>query len=307
MQFMIDDNGIKGTFSELKDIQRDMKSTKNQVSYIRNTLAIQGSTRESLKQNLEDLGTNLEELIQKLARMENGLELVVSIYRECENRILGDDRSSNAVIASADVAEGAIIQEIRDWFDDLLNEFKDWLNRQEEKARQKREEKRVDRAMTDEISALLDSDRYSYETWASASVSEREQILRELFNELNEIYGINVADFYIKPIQAAPGYITYGYLSRRSDGYMSVTLNGDLLADADNYNQILNTMIHEMRHGYQHSVVNNPDQYQVSDKTVESWRNNFNDYKTIDEDGYNAYRDQPVERDARGFADGVIK
>ena len=68
-------------------------------------------------------------------------------------------------------------------------------------------------------------------------------------------------------------------------------INEDLLADAGNYKQIMDTMAHEMRHGYQHAVVENPDAFQVDSNTVTEWRNNIQNYKRIEKDGFKAYRD----------------
>ena len=300
MEFMIDESGMRGTFSEFDTMQRELKKTKNQVAFQKSTLAIHGSTRNALKQNIGDLTDDLELLIQKLARMEDGLEIVVNAYRECENRILGKG-NEGAVTSNANSANGSVIQQVRDWFDDLCDRFKEWREKQEAQNK----EKKADKQMQKEMRKLLKSERYSSKTWKKASVAEREQILRELFQDLQDIFHIEVDNLYIEEIESLPGYITYGYLIP-SNGKMSVTLNESLLSDPQNYERIMNTMIHEMRHGYQHSVVEHPENYEVTDETVESWRANFNDYKRTEYDGYEAYRNQPVEKDARGFADEVI-
>lgn len=118
--------------------------------------------------------------------------------------------------------------------------------------------------------------------------------------------GIGVNDFFIENIESEEGYITYGNLSYYNADYMSVTLNRQLLSDSKYYDKIMETMAHEMCHGYQHSVVDHPEQYEVDEETIGKWRDNFNDYKTTEDDGYDEYRNQPVEKDARGFADKVI-
>ena len=65
---------------------------------------------------------------------------------------------------------------------------------------------------------------------------------------------------------------------------------------------VMRTMIHEMRHAYQHAVVNNPDKFNVSEETRKQWAANFNDYKSAKTDGYDAYVEQPIEYDAKRFA-----
>lgn len=71
---------------------------------------------------------------------------------------------------------------------------------------------------------------------------------------------------------------------------------------------ILGTVAHEVRHAEQRKAVDDLpwwwwEDYDgppgVSQEEVEDWRDNFDDYKTSDDDGFDAYRDQPVERDAR--------
>ena len=76
------------------------------------------------------------------------------------------------------------------------------------------------------------------------------------------------------------------------------------ISNAD-YAEVMNTMVHEMRHAYQHAVVDSPDKFDVAQSTVDSWAADFDDYKTPDSDGFKAYYSQPVEADARSFAAGI--
>lgn len=186
-----------------------------------------------------------------------------------------------------------------------MDELKRWKEGWDEK----KEEKKVDNHMQDEIEALLKSDRFSKSTWKKASVEEREEILRELFEELKKIYDVDVSNIYFNDITSDPGYVTYGYLSYTAKtGNMTITINKDLLESDSDYKGIMNTMFHEMRHGYQHSVCDNPEKYEsVREETIEAWRDNFADYKRVEDDGYSEYRNQPVEKDARKFANAVIR
>jgi hypothetical protein len=63
-----------------------------------------------------------------------------------------------------------------------------------------------------------------------------------------------------------------------------------------------------VRHAQQHKAVDDLpwwwwEDYHgppgVSQEEVESWEDNFDDYKTSKDDGFDAYHDQPVEADAR--------
>jgi hypothetical protein len=73
----------------------------------------------------------------------------------------------------------------------------------------------------------------------------------------------------------------------------------------------LRTYAHEFRHSYQTEQANryNKPQFQnlVDDtEAAREWSENLRNYIGPNED-YGAYRDQPVERDARGFAEELIK
>lgn len=83
-----------------------------------------------------------------------------------------------------------------------------------------------------------------------------------------------------------------------------VSINEYVVTEMDieeSYREIFDTIRHELRHGYQHATVDDPQNFIVSPETTKIWEDNFDDYKTIEEDGFLEYRDQPVEADARSF------
>jgi len=118
------------------------------------------------------------------------------------------------------------------------------------------------------------------------------------------------------------GAINYTY-SESENGYYNcgsytpntntVSINEWVVEGNDGINsyKLLTTVVHELRHAYQHAACDNPDQYVVSDETINTWRESFNNYKSssgFEKEGmspseaYNAYRNQAVEKDARKFA-----
>lgn len=307
MELMINKAGMKEAILDMGDAHKNMQKAQKQVSDIANTLVIQGGGSEKIKNTMKVIVSDMNTLIQKLARMENGLDIVLNAYYQCEKNIIGIPISNenNISVNHSSSNEESAIEEIRNWFRNLLDEIKQWKEDWDEK----REEKKADKHMQDEIEALLKSERFSKATWKKASVEEREKILRELFEELKKIYDVDVSDIYFDEISSEPGYITYGYLRHTAQtGNMTITINKDLLESSSDYDSIMNTMFHEMRHGYQHSVCDNPQKYEsVREETIEAWRDNFNDYRTVEDDGFSEYRNQPVEKDARKFADGVIR
>ena len=78
----------------------------------------------------------------------------------------------------------------------------------------------------------------------------------------------------------------------------------------DSYD-LMTTIVHELRHKYQRDACANPDQFVVTEETIQSWQENIDNYKNkseFEEDGmgareaFKAYRDQTIEKDARRFA-----
>lgn len=275
----------------LKDAQRDVKKVSLQMrwgtgaySSVSNTLTAQSNT--------------LDDLIAKLATMEDGLERAVEIFLQGERR-LSSGIAQNANKASVDDGAASIGQTAENIWN-IIRDFVDtgvWNN--SEKANRIRN----DKAMAKELKKLIESDRYSKSTWKKASVEERKQILRELFAEMQSIYGVSLYGIRIEPIKAPQGYIAYGQFI---EGIDIIRINESLLSDSKYYEDIMETMAHEMRHAYQYAVKTNPENYEVDAETVEEWRNNYADYKDAEDDGYEAYRNQPIERDARRFAAWVI-
>ena len=86
-------------------------------------------------------------------------------------------------------------------------------------------------------------------------------------------------------------------------GRHTVTLNAQALTDNvgnwDSYD-LLETVSHELRHAYQNEAVDYPTKYMVSKETIDTWKKNFKNYISSDK-GYEKYRNQPVEVDAREF------
>lgn len=70
--------------------------------------------------------------------------------------------------------------------------------------------------------------------------------------------------------------------------------------------ELLNTVVHETRHAYQHAAIDNPNLYVVSNETISQWKNNIDDY-TKPVEGYNSYYEQPIEWDANGFVGKLDK
>ncbi len=179
------------------------------------------------------------------------------------------------------------LNEFSEYKDDCFNEIMDNI------------EKKNDLYMQDQIFDLLDTEEYNKQTWIKATEQERQEILISFYKKLKEIYGVDVAENVV--FSTTLGNSTRGQYSHSSK---TVTINQKYLSKADSY-QIMYTMIHEMRHAYQHAAVDNPDKYKVSEETIRQWENNIKpgNYKSTSNGyTYSEYVSQPIEYDAKNFA-----
>lgn len=90
-----------------------------------------------------------------------------------------------------------------------------------------------------------------------------------------------------------------------------VFVSGDRLEDSTACD-LANTVVHEVYHHYQYECISAVNfKHTESDlhyfQKLKSWKENFEHYKEADQYGYEAYKDQSVEKDANEFADQTIK
>lgn len=96
---------------------------------------------------------------------------------------------------------------------------------------------------------------------------------------------------------------TVGCYNEQEQG---IALNELFLASDNEYvlNFIINTIIHEYKHAMQWDAVLGRNTHGYSDKLIDCWRRNFNDYIQPHESD-EGYAKQPVESDASFFAESV--
>ena len=71
------------------------------------------------------------------------------------------------------------------------------------------------------------------------------------------------------------------------------------------FGTMINLITHEVRHAFQYVAMENPQRYGISQETADLWWNNWNNYISWIDDP-RGYRSQPVEADARRFAQDVM-
>ncbi len=157
-------------------------------------------------------------------------------------------------------------------------------------------EYKMDKMLQERAHGLLHMDKYKQSTWQGISVTERKGVLKNLLIDMNSVLGTNVStdiDFFYEQSGSRGAY---------SSSSNSVRINEYILAKDSSY-QLTQTIIHEMRHAYQHYSVTNEKSVLVSTQTIRAWEDNFNNYKSPSSGStFEEYLSQPVEWDAKNFA-----
>lgn len=151
---------------------------------------------------------------------------------------------------------------------------------------------------------FMDLPELHFDQWKELGVEERIDILNEFEDKIAEIEHRNPMDVRYEEMESN----IMGYFDEKS-----LVLAEQLVCDDsyDSYKETLDTLFHEGRHAYQNYNLN-VERVEQSAEMVESWNVNKNilGYKSgesiIPELGYLEYFSQPVEVDARVFAEKVI-
>lgn len=104
--------------------------------------------------------------------------------------------------------------------------------------------------------------------------------------------------------------IQFDDMDQNSRGYFKngenvVHVNSDVLLNSDNLKDGVDTIMHELRHAFQHQAVNDPEKYGIPKAIAELWQDNFDNYISPAWD-LEGYYNQPVEVDARDFAETIV-
>lgn len=151
---------------------------------------------------------------------------------------------------------------------------------------------------------------------AEASEERALEGIRELdpdrwrkLNETERLAALQQAENALATAQGRPDMpVRVEQLPSNHRGYFDgdrITLNADLVRNPD-VRQSVETLAHEGRHAYQRHAVDNTGTHPDA-QAVEQWQNNFDNYKTVQQHGFRAYYNQPVEQDARAYADRIVR
>lgn len=173
-----------------------------------------------------------------------------------------------------------------------------------------------DAVVTEQIAEYLSGlESLKYENWKDLSLEQRRDLLNTIEYRIAQIEHRPPVPIKVEKMDAR----TFGY----QDSYNNIiALNSKyVMSDTkEAYKDVIDTIIHEGRHAYQHY---NVDKKCVHDSLseVNTWRENFYDPKyryysgntlvvigpnKLGNVGYRLYYYQPVEIDARNFAADVM-
>jgi hypothetical protein len=145
-------------------------------------------------------------------------------------------------------------------------------------------------------------------TMLALSTEARVEKVKKITLDIVEAYDIEVdtLTFFGNKQMEEEGMdgLMAGYFSASNK---SIALNADLLAvdNGELLKEMINTIVHECRHAFQHKAIECPEQCGVDSSVALEWMENFVKYISPELDPFGYYY-QPVEFDARNFTTLVL-
>lgn len=135
--------------------------------------------------------------------------------------------------------------------------------------------------------------------WKDMNEYERLEVLQDVEERVARVQGRPPAQ--VATYTATPG--EFGYYNPDTN---KINISSNSLKN-DDVKEVVDTLIHEGRHAYQHYAVEHPDTYS-NRQEVEAWAHNLqkDHYLSADKYGQELYQAQPVEKDAWRYARTII-
>lgn len=138
------------------------------------------------------------------------------------------------------------------------------------------------------------------EEFKESDLEQRAEIVLELFDKVKEQMGIGDVELNFTENKDCGSYEFDPETNKHT-----IKLNRDYLENPDCCKDLTETILHESRHAFQEKAVSAPDSVTVKREDINSWKDNM-DYYIEPEYDLQAYWDQPIEKDAEGFAKSVV-
>jgi hypothetical protein len=150
------------------------------------------------------------------------------------------------------------------------------------------------------------------ETMVRLSLEERINQITSLTSDISKFYQVDIKMLkFLSTTETSSsaetiGEMTAGYFNEKTN---SIAYNVDILAtdDSERLYEMVNTVIHECRHAFQFKAISTPGFKDIIPyETLIAWANNWQNYIQAEMD-LEGYFKQPIEYDARNFADLTTK
>jgi hypothetical protein len=169
-------------------------------------------------------------------------------------------------------------------------------------------DREIDRAVENVAERLRGVEALSSDRWRAADSMERQRALRSANAILADSFGEPSSDVVFYPENGPYAKLLGDKLPVMTDGHVDVLPDGEIgnITLDDRFldptrcsepREALNTLCHEYRHVYQLDVAARPES---PNETANP------DYVESKQD-FDAYKNQPVERDSRTFADAICR
>ena len=305
----VDSGRLQEVSRQMSDLHRMLEDQSRQASSAASALRrTQAGFVGSACRAISGVSDALLTEAAKMQSLAEALRLIAQHYTETESALAQAFQGAGGNGPNADGENG----DVGSWLADLWKRIKKFFGWEEPadpgaggtpaegetEGVTRAEERTHDLYMQEQMFNLLETEKYSKETWNKASLDQRKEILQDYLHELERIYGVSVEpeiDFFPNGGNTRGAYV---------DSRKLVRINEDYLSRSDSY-QIMQTMIHEMRHAYQHAAVRDPESYTVSAETIAVWEENLppENYKSTKRGyTYTEYVSQPIEWDAKNMA-----
>jgi hypothetical protein len=131
--------------------------------------------------------------------------------------------------------------------------------------------------------------------WDFMTLDQKAQVLDTIARNIGDSTGINIHGVYIVDLNGALGV-------NDGSGWQGLDVNHVM---NDCIGEVMDTLLHEIRHEYQREVIANPQNYDYPPELVNAWADNMVNYIHFNDDPM-GYRYQPLEVDANDWADAMI-
>lgn len=141
-----------------------------------------------------------------------------------------------------------------------------------------------------------------FEQFASLGREDRQTAVVNITSQVAEVMGVEIGSIDIEERDGA-SYGCYSYAGNRIS-YNEQYLYEEPMTELE-AKEAIDTIVHEVRHAYQHKAACRPSRYGRDKLTAQIWRLNWKNYVSYKQN-IERYVNQPVEQDARWMAVSVM-